>query len=350
MKLLIVTQKVDSNDDTLGFFTRWIDEFSHYAENIEVICLEKGDYDAPKNVTVHTLGKEDKQSRLGYILNFYRLLFTLRKKYDHVFVHMNPIYVVLAGWYWKLKRVPVALWYTHRKVDTKLKIAEKCVNVIFTAAPESFTLASKKVRVVGHGIDFDQFVCKDKILPNVFRVMSVGRITPIKNCATLIRAAAIMKKTLIKQFVIEFVGKPNTKEDEVYFESMKKLVKELDVEDRISFVGSIPNKAIRDRYCQVSITVNMAPTGGLDKVVLESMAAGVPALVSNRAFIDYFNEYAPMLVFEENNSEELAQKILNMYDLADSKRMALSVFLQQTVEKRASLSELIPKLIHTMQG
>jgi len=43
MKLLIVTQKVDINDDVLGFFHDWIKEFAKNCEKVTVICLGKGE-------------------------------------------------------------------------------------------------------------------------------------------------------------------------------------------------------------------------------------------------------------------------------------------------------------------
>ena len=58
MKLLIITQKVDINDDLLGFFHGWIAEFVRQCEQVTVICLQKGEYDLPRNVRVLSLGKE----------------------------------------------------------------------------------------------------------------------------------------------------------------------------------------------------------------------------------------------------------------------------------------------------
>ncbi len=52
MKLLILTQKVDINDDVLGFFHRWILEFAKHYEYITVIALEIGEYNLPENVKV----------------------------------------------------------------------------------------------------------------------------------------------------------------------------------------------------------------------------------------------------------------------------------------------------------
>jgi len=58
MKLLIVTQKVDIQDDNLGFFHRWIEGFAEHYESIVVICLQKREFNLPANVRVLSLGKE----------------------------------------------------------------------------------------------------------------------------------------------------------------------------------------------------------------------------------------------------------------------------------------------------
>ena len=89
MRLLIITQKVDKNDDILGFFHRWILEFAKHYESVTVICLEEGDHDfySVKNakfrsknsaefsgtgIKVLSLGKEIGGSKISYIFNFYK--------------------------------------------------------------------------------------------------------------------------------------------------------------------------------------------------------------------------------------------------------------------------------------
>ena len=79
MKLLIITQKVDINDDVLGFFHRWIEEFAKHCEKITVICLQKGEYNLPDNVKVLSLGKEGAMAKIKYALNFYKYIWQERK-------------------------------------------------------------------------------------------------------------------------------------------------------------------------------------------------------------------------------------------------------------------------------
>jgi glycosyltransferase involved in cell wall biosynthesis len=186
MRLLICTQKVDQNDPILGFFHAWVAKLAERAESIEVVCLERGDFNLPANVRVYSLGKESGHSRVKYLFKFYKLIFKLRNKYDTAFVHMNPEYVVLGGIFWKLFNKKIALWYTHREVDLKLRVALKFVDVVFTASKESFRLKSSKVNVVGHGIDPSKFPHVDSDFSLPIRILHLGRITKIKNIEVII--------------------------------------------------------------------------------------------------------------------------------------------------------------------
>src|SRR3990172_7833146 len=218
MRLLIVTQKVDRNDPILGFFHRWIIEFAKHFESIAVICLFEGEHNLPANVKVFSLGKEEGGARISktlrYIVRFYNYIWRERKNYDAVFVHMNPIYVVLGGVLWRMWKKKISLWYTHKSVDLKLRVAEKFAHTIFTASRESFRLPSKKVFVMGHGIDCDQFKPDAYENGDILRIITVGRIAPVKNYETLMEALAIIAHENI-HFTLEVVGVPATKEDEL---------------------------------------------------------------------------------------------------------------------------------------
>ncbi|MFH1173031.1 MAG: hypothetical protein V1692_00705, partial [bacterium] len=125
MKLLIICQKVDSQDDLLGFFIGWIREFAKKAEQVKVICLAQGDSPAgglPANVEVISLGKERGVSRLGRWIKFYQSLFRIWPEFDVVFSHMCPIYAIAASpaRLWGKKNT---MWYAHGTVSLTLKIA-----------------------------------------------------------------------------------------------------------------------------------------------------------------------------------------------------------------------------------
>ncbi|MDP3902169.1 MAG: glycosyltransferase family 4 protein [bacterium] len=312
VKLLILTQKVDMNDDVLGFFHGWLIEFAKHCEKITVICLQKGEYNLPENVEVFSLGKEKKRNLLQKLSTFYFLLFTFRKEYDAVFVHMNPIYVILVGLFWKVAGKKIALWYTHKAVNWKLKIAEKLVDKIFTASKESFRLPSKKVEITGHGIDSEKFSIfnsqfsnkkKDNINKE-FTIITAGRISEVKNLHLLIDVAEILKNKNFN-FKIKIAGAPILENDKIYFEKLKERIKEKKLYDTIEFVGSVPNKNIAEFYQSGDLFINLSDTGSLDKAILEAMASGLKILTSNEAF----KNIVPEDNFTNNDPSMIAEKI-----------------------------------------
>ena len=347
MKLLIVTQAVDSEDPALGFFIRWVEEFAKHVESIEVICLREGEHDAlPANVRVHSLGKEKSPPRFArrllYAIRFKWLAWRLRRDYDAVFVHMNPEYVVIAGPMWRMLGKRIGLWYVHRAVNLKLRIAALLADDIFTAAPESFRLATPKLHIVGHGIDTAEFRAPIRPLHDPLRIVSVGRITPIKNLGTLIKAIALLGEKGIGASVT-LIGAPGSASDEVYQASLKELAAERGVSDRIIFAGSVPHAQMPERYRHFDISVNLAPTGGLDKAVLESMAAGLLVFASNEGFAELLGPQASELMFPEKDAAACADRIAALVQRPDAAEQ-VRTDLQQRVETM-SVQALIPRIL-----
>jgi glycosyltransferase involved in cell wall biosynthesis len=265
MKLLIVTQTVDTEDSYLGFFTRWIEEFAKYAEQVEVICLTEGKHTLPANVHVHSLGKErGSVSRFTYAQRFLSLIWSLRHDYDTVFVHMNPEYVVLGGVWWHLWRKKVALWYMHKSVTAKLRLATLIADVIFTASKESFRVQSRKLHIMGHGID-TVFFFPD---PSDW-FLSVGRLMKSKRHDLAIREAAKAGKS------IRIAGAGPERE------ALEALARSLQVD--ATFLGGLSHAALRDEYRKASLFLHTSETGSLDKVVLEALACGLPIRTNDPA-------------------------------------------------------------------
>lgn len=342
-KLLIVTQKVNKDDQALGFFHRWIEEFSKHFENVTVVCLEKGNYDLPKNVKVFSLGKERHVPKFLRLLRFYGYIWKESKKYDSVFVHMNPIYVVLGGLFWRIAGKRIVLWYVHRSVTWKLRIATFLSDVVCTAAPESFRISSKKAEVLGHGIDIEKFTCSSAVKPgDTLTLLHVGRITRIKNIDTLVEALRILNRELDKTVNLVCVGLPARDKDRDYLDYLKKLIANYRLDDRVDFKGSVPHARIQDVYCRADVSVNLTPTGGIDKVVLESLAAKVPAFSSNEAFKSYLGRYAGDFLFRFGDPEDLARKIEIFLGRPDKGEVL--DFLYEQVRTRAGLSNLIEKI------
>lgn len=349
MKLLIVTQKVDKNDGYFGFFHDWLILFSKECEKLTVISLETGAYELPANVKVLPLGKEHGRSLVKYVSRFLRYSWQYRNEYTHVFCHMSPLYVILGAPLWKILRKPVGLWYIHRNVNLKLKVAEKLADTIFTSTPESFRIESRKRNFMGQAVDLKKFKRPENMnLPTQrLTIISVGRLTPIKNLDTLIRAAKILKDRGYN-ILVNLVGAAVTETDKEHEKMLHNLVKELKIGEQIIFVGNIPNNQIASRYWSSHLSLNLCPTGGMDKAILESMAAGIPAIVSNEAFRDYFGGHADKLIFKLRDEKDCADKIESYIKSPDKE--ALKDFLFKRVYERSSLENLIKHIVSILHN
>lgn len=345
MKLLITTQVVDKQHSVLGFFHGWIAKFAAQFDHVHVIALQVGEYDLPENVSVYSLGKERGTGRIGYITAFYRLVWRLRREYDVVFVHMNPEYVVLAGGLWRAMNKRIGFWYVHRSVTPALILAEKLTHQVFTAAKESFRIPSKKVHILGHGIDTMQFLCKDEHTAGR-RIISVGRITPIKQLETLIEAAAILQKKQPNAFTVVLVGAPATPSDDAYLAHLQQQVSNLGLDGIVQFLGAVPFACVVKEYCASDLSVNLCPTGGLDKAVLESMSCGLPSMVSNEAFIPLLGPYQDLLLFPHADAEVLSEKIIALFGL-DMQHIGRT--LQKEIRTHHSVDARVQDIVAALQ-
>lgn len=336
--LLIITQRVNKNDQLLGFFIDWIARFAGKFGKITVLCLEKGEFSLPDNVRVISLGKDRGASKPIQLFNFYKNIFWLKNEYDAVFVHMNPIWTVLGGPSWRLMHKKIYFWYTVKAVTAKLRLAEKFADVIFTASRESFRLPSKKVIITGHGINTDFFAPdpsrKPKVVSQKLRLLSVGRIAPIKNYETLIDAAKTLKSREIN-FSVTMIGEAPLERDKAYEKGLRNKVRNLKLEDSFNFIGKVNHYELVPYYQSNDIFIHLSKTGSLDKTILEAMACGMKVLSSN----DSARAFLPAeLVFDQDDPRELADKIQN---ISQSQQ---SVDLRDYVIKNHNLDNLINRI------
>ena len=74
------------------------------------------------------------------------------------------------------------------------------------------------------------------------------------------------------------VGEAVYQEDAAYKEALVQKIAKDRLQDQIKFIGSVPHKDIAAIYQAADLSVNLCPTGGMDKAALESMAAGLPVV------------------------------------------------------------------------
>ena len=356
MRLLIMTQKVDREDSVLGFFHQWIEKLAEKFDVVNVVCLEKGQYSLPANVEVFSLGKENVSkscerriltrknnlSRIRYLFRFFKYVWRLRNDYDAVFVHMNPIYIVLAGIFWKIRKKKVFLWYNHQFGTLITRIGIALADKVFYTSPFSFTSNFKKSKIMPAGIDTDMFSPKLKSKSSKLKnsILYLGRISSIKNLDVLIKATRLLDNQG-KDFVLNIVGDAKD-EDERYFQKIKKLSQELVAKNKIKFWGNVPNYQTPEIYNQAGLFVNLTNSGSLDKTTLEAMACETLTLVSNKSFKEVLPDF---LIFNERDVQDLKNKIINIFNMTQEEKEILAKKLRSYVCQNHSLDDLIEKIV-----
>ncbi len=347
-RLLILTQKVDQNDDVLGFFHGWICELAKHYEKVTVIALGVGEYDLPQNVQVLSLGKGKINSqysivniifaKLKYILLFYYFIIKYSRNYDAVFVHMNQEYVLLGGPVWKILGKKVAMWRNHYAGSMLTRIAMVLSDKIFCTSKYSFTATSKKTVLMPVGIDTELFK-KTENVKTENSVLFLARMSPSKKPELIIEALNILRKEGIK-FTANFYGNP-LPVDIPYTESLKEKVKEYNLNDRVSFEKGIPNIQAPAIYNAHGVFINPSPSGMYDKTIFEAMACECLVLTSN---LNLKGQIDDIFLFTENDEKDMAKQLKYLLSLDTETKEKYGTILRTYVLERHSLKQLAREL------
>ena len=333
-RLLIVTQAIDTEDPVLGFFVRWVEEFAKHAEHIEVICLKFGRSDLPKNVRVHSLGKEKGVSRVSYVLNFYKYIWRLRHDYDTVFVHMNQEYVVLGGVFWWLMSKRILLWRNHPEGSFETSLAVFLSDRVFCTSNQSYTARFKKTQIMPVGTDTHVFtnIGKERMKHSL---LVLGRVAPVKRQEIIIDALVILHKEDVF-FTACFVGDASLR-DFHYYGTLRKKVVENGISESVSFRGAVPYRGTAKIYNEFEVFINATQSGSLDKTIFEAMACDMLPIVSNDSLK---GNIEGSFLFKENDSADLAEKIKKLFSLSDEQKDMFRIKNRDFVVKNHSLEKL----------
>ncbi len=269
MTLLFITQKMHEQD---AFTILWIRAFMARGYTVKVICLE--DRVSPMDFEIYSLGKEKGAGKFSQVLRFFKLIRTL--KYDRVFVHMTPIWSAMGAPYWILTRTPVYLWYTHYKHSVSMRISGFYVKRMFCATPQSLPRYDRSPRkvVVGHGIDLTIWPKRQNECKDMKHLLAVHRLSRSKRLELGIRALT----HLSAEYTLTVYG---IEAEPDYVAELKDLVKELQLQDRVIFKGTVPMQELAAIYTKHELMINMA-SETIDKTMIEAMTCGCFPITTKR--------------------------------------------------------------------
>ncbi|MBI4868848.1 MAG: GT4 family glycosyltransferase PelF [Candidatus Wallbacteria bacterium] len=128
-----------------------------------------------------------------------------------------------------------------------------------------------RTRVIPNGVDFEGLSALPRTADPAAPVVAlVGRVVPIKDLRTFIKACALAARRL-PGASFEVLGP--YEEDPIYHAACVELVRELGIESRFHFRGHVN---LREHFPRMTLCVLTSMSEGLPLVMLESMACGVP--------------------------------------------------------------------------
>jgi glycosyltransferase involved in cell wall biosynthesis len=347
MRLLLFNLVTDLDDPILGFTMRWICALAKRVEFIQVITMRAGRVEVPDNVRVYSVGKEMGYSEPRRAVAFYRhLLHVLRSdKIDVCFSHMMPLFTVLAGPVLKAKGIPIVTWYAHPSLTLRLKLAHYFSDRMVASLATAYPYKHDKLIVVGQGIDTDLFSSDGHLTPDdPPMVLCAGRLSPVKDHPTLLRAVSLLKQQWGKSFQVVILGGPGGPQDEVYVQALHQQVKELELQDSVSFEPPVPMASLPSWYRRCTVHVNLTPSGFGDKVAWEAMACGRPCIVANEGFRETLGEHVIHLLFRYGDGESLAKKLTALLEKSGTEQKRIGLYLRERVTQMHSLNRLAGQL------
>ena len=342
MKLLICTQAVDETHPILGFFVSWIVAFAKRFESVEVITLEEGQHQLPKNVRVRSLGKERGSSKVMQFVRFYWFFFwaIVRLRPRYVFFHMGAIYNVLSTpffWVRKIWGGTFYWWKTHGQIDALGARALQVVDRVYTAAPESFPIVTPKRRVVGHAIDIDLFAPEEGVAKDI-DVLFAGRFSRTKRIEQVIETTRRLVADGHDLRVV-LVGEPV---DQDYFEEIKTLIDTHQLSAVIKIMPAVQQDELVALYRRAVVFMNPSEHDGLDKVILEAMASGAIPLTGNLSFRELLGRHG--LFVKKGDIAAFSRVIQKVMSMPTAERESLSQRLRDAVMSEHALSTLVDRI------
>jgi glycosyltransferase involved in cell wall biosynthesis len=322
-RLVFLTQRVDPEDPVLG---ATVPKLRALAERVdEVVVLAQAAAPAnglPENVEVRTFGAD---GRIGRGLRFERELARVLPA-DAVVAHMIPLYVLLAAPLVRPRRIPLLLWFTHWKRSRTLDAAALAATRVVSVDRRSFPIDSAKVRPIGHGIDVSEFPCVEPDRGPTLRLLVLGRYSPAKGIATILRAVAQARGEGL-EVDVELHG---TASNELELAHRRELEAH-----GFPLGDAVPRSELSALFSRSDALVNNMEAGAPDKVVYEAAAACLPVLASNPVFDELFEGYE--LRFDRDEPASLLDRLRWLAAIGAAERKELGRTLRDRVARHHSV-------------
>lgn len=290
---------------------RLICALSEHFEVIEVFSLQSltVGLSVPGNVKVSTLNWYDGHARIFKLIKFAVLFIKsiLRGNRSETLVlaHMVDILAAYVGPICKLCKVPIIIWYAHKKNSVYFQFATYFADSIITSTRGSCPYGGRKLVVLGQMIDEKLFTAtaQNRATNDFKKFIHVGRLDPSKRIEEIIESyLAIFGLEPGTNLV--FIGK-SSPEHASYFSHIHSRYRVFIDEGKISFLGERDYAEVIEILRHSDLFLH-AFNGSLDKSVLEATLLKVPVATTNLEYHRALKEeYQESLGIEMSLKEEI---------------------------------------------
>ncbi|WP_419783979.1 GT4 family glycosyltransferase PelF [Maridesulfovibrio sp.] len=283
--MLVERYKPDTNDESfIDYF--WTFRFTHLP------IFKMLPLDLPKAKVYHTIstGYAGLLGVIARVMTGRPLLLT-----EHgIYVKERKIEISQAEWVYRKKEERL-------RIDSKLgafqtfwiRMFEQLARLCYDYSSSIYTLYEgnrqleiqegadpDKIRIIPNGISLDNFLGlkaedHDYQGQTEFAVGFVGRVVPIKDVKTFLRAIKIVA-IKIEKLKVYIMGP--TEEDKEYYEECVNLVRLLHLEDVVEFTGKVK---VTDYLPNLDVIVLTSISEAQPLVIMEANCAGIPAVASD---------------------------------------------------------------------
>ena len=278
-----------------------------------------------------------------------------RRRPDALIAHMCPIYLVLAAPLAKIVRMPLGMWYTHWAIDWELRVATALADVALSVDRRSYPIDRPKVlgSATASTSRSSRRATRRRAGNGTLRLLALGRTSPSKGFATLVRACGRARREGLELRVDD----PRRVDDRRGAAASRR-ARGADrgrgpERRRVGRASAVPRPRVPELVRAVDAVVNTTwsqPAGGaLDKVVYEAAACGVPVLACNPYFDQFLGDLPLDLLFASDNDADLA-RVLHEFAQADTdSREAAGRELRRRVETGHSIDSWADAVVATVR-
>lgn len=152
-----------------------------------------------------------------------------------------------------------------------------------------YGVPDERIRLIHRGVDLELFrpdggdpgwmeaFRREQGLEGRFVVSAVGRVTQLKDLETFIRAVGVLARSRPEVLGLVVGGVREDKRD--YFEGLQRLVRELGLEERVRFTGSVRDVTGVYRLSRVVVCASRKPES-FGRSVAEAIATNTPVVAT----------------------------------------------------------------------